>query len=147
MRHLSKRFAVVGLVVAALLPASVGLVGCGAPSGGGSGSSSKSAQREAAETNLRKIDSTLDQVVTAYKAGDMATAARLADQATKLYEGSTETTVTAADPAVERQLDPLLAATLPQMVKGSGSASDVESTCERGKSLVDEALSKLQQAG
>lgn len=124
------------------------LTACGpGSSGGGQGTSTITRQdREAAETNLRKIGTTMDELVQAYKAGNRAEAQKLAQEATELYEGPTEHVMSSADSADNRQLDPLLMATLPQKVKDGAPASDVESTANRAKSLCEQALKKLQES-
>lgn len=142
-RHLACGRLVLALVLGLVLAP---VTGCASgSSGGGQGASTISREsREAAETNLRKIDTTIDELVQAYKAGNRDEAQKLAQEATELYEGPTEEVVSSADPADNRQLDPLLMATLPQKVKDGAPASDVESTANRAKSLCEQALKKLQ---
>lgn len=146
-RHASPlRFTAATLLVFAL---GASLTACGLGSYGGSqqASGTSHAKREAAEKNLRQIMTKMDELVAAYKAGNVAEAKKLADEATELYEGPTEEVVAAADPTGNRQLDPLLMATLPQKLKEGAPASDVESTANRAKSLAEQSLKKLEESG
>jgi len=100
--------------------------------------------REAAEAKLREIHKALDALVAAYKAGNMDEASKLAMQIGDLYEGQAEGVVAKVAAAENRQLDPLLEATIPAKVRERVAVAELERLVKRAHTLLDAAHKKIE---
>jgi hypothetical protein len=133
------RLLVVGLLVALVAPL---LLSCGGDeeSGGGSGGGDK----EAAETYLRKTTGQLDTVLADYRSGKKTEAHDLAETIGHDYEGVPEETVAEVAPEINRQLDPLIEASLPGALEKGQPVAEIETLVQRAKTLITEALEKIE---
>ncbi len=141
------------LTFAALAAASMLAAGCSSsPSHSSGGNNSTSAQnsgsaRETAETRLAQIGAQLGAVLADYQVGQKARAHTLAKSVSaNLYEGTTEGIVSSIDPAVERQIDSLLAATLPGAIQNGESVSQVAVLVHRAQSLAASGLAAIHKS-
>lgn len=100
--------------------------------------------RETAEAQIREIQKTLDELVTVYKAGNIDEARKLAMKIGDLYEGQVEGMVAKVAAAKNRQLDPLLEATIPAKVRGRVSVKELETLIERAHKLLSEVHEKIE---
>lgn len=100
--------------------------------------------REAAEAKIREIQKTLDALVDAYKAGNMDEARKLATKIGDLYEGQVEGVVAKVAAAQNRQLDPLLEATIPAKVRARVAVKELETLVRRAHTLLGEAHEKIE---
>lgn len=101
--------------------------------------------RETAETRLETIRTQLGTVLTDYRSGKKQQAYALAKAiSANLYEGTAEGIVAPIDPAGERQLDPLLAATLPDAIKSGQSASQIAILIHRAQALASSCLTAIR---
>jgi hypothetical protein len=135
-RYRRGRLAIVGaLAVASALI----LAGCG---GGESGE-----DFEKAEDSIHEIQRTLDDAVEKYKGGDTDEALQLAERAgLDLYEGQAEGVVADVAPSVNRQLDPLIEATIPGKIREEAPPEEVEEHVDRAQKLLSEALVEIEEA-
>ena len=151
-RLLPLTVAVMALAVVPLLAA-----GCGSSSSSTSESSSHSSEgsssgssdsaRETAEKRLEAIGPQLAKVLTVYKAGNKQEAATMAKSvSSNLYEGTTEGIVSKIDPAGERQIDPLLASTIPAAITNGESASQVAVLIHQGQTLAASCLAAIHKS-
>lgn len=105
------------------------------------------AARETAETRLHTIGTQLATVLADYRGGRKQQAYTLAKSiSTDLYEGTTEGIVSKMDPAGERQIDPLLAATLPAAIQSGGPASQIAALVHQGQTLASSCLDTIHKA-
>lgn len=134
--------------------------GCGStsPSGGSShasgtashssdSSSSSDSARETAETRLEAIGPHLGTALADYRSGKKQEAYTLAKSVSaNLYEGTTEGIVSRIDPAGERQIDSLLAATIPAAIQNGEAASQVAVLIHRGQALAASCLAAIHKS-
>lgn len=116
------------------------------PASGSSGGSKSSGDtaRETAETRLEAIGPKLATVLVDYRAGKKQQAYNLAKSvSSNLYEGTTEGIVSGIDPAGERQIDPLLAATLPAAIQSGESTTQVAALIHRAQALATSCLNTI----
>jgi hypothetical protein len=124
-----------GFAVLALVTA-----GCGSAGG------VSSEKREAAEKKLHEIDTKLDQVMSAYRSGNKDQASKLARSiGPDLYEGTAEGVVAKEAAAVNRQLDPLIEASIPAKVKEGAAPAEVDQLVKRAHDLISEAREKIEK--
>lgn len=102
-----------------------------------------SSARETAETRLQKIDTSLNTVLTNYRSGQKDQAYNLAKSTTDLYEGTTEGIATRMCAADNRQLDPLLMATLPNAIKSNHSTSEIGRLVQQAQNLARHCLDTI----
>lgn len=108
---------------------------------------SSDSARETAERRLEQIGPQLGAVLTDYRAGKKSQAYDLAKSVSvNLYEGTAEGIVSSIDPAVERQIDTLLAATLPAAIKNGDPASQVATLVHQAQTLAASGLSAIHNA-
>lgn len=113
----------------------------------GSSSGSSDSARETAEKRLEAIPAQLAKVLTVYKAGNKQEAATMAKSvSSNLYEGTTEGIVSKTDPAGERQIDPLLASTIPAAISNGESASQVAALIHQGQTLASSCLDAIHKS-
>ena len=151
LRLLPLTVVVMALAVVPLLAA-----GCGSSSSTpessshsseGSSSGSSDSARETAEKRLEAIGPQLAKVLTVYKAGNKQEAATMAKSvSSNLYEGTTEGIVSKIDPAGERQIDPLLASTIPAAISNGESASQVTVLIHQGQTLAASCLDAIHKS-
>jgi hypothetical protein len=143
----------------ALLPAVLAatlIAGCGGggasssdsdrPAASTTGGSAAKSSREMAEDYLRKIIDQLDTVLADYRAGKTDEAYELAHSLGEGYEGNTEQHVAKASPTVQRQLDPLIEATLPGAIKRNAPQQEVADLVQRAQALTTQALEAIEKA-
>lgn len=152
LRLLPLTVAVMALPVVPLLAAGCGSSSSSTPessshsSEGGSSGSSDSA-RETAEKRLEAIGPQLAKVLTVYKAGNKQEAATMAKSvSSNLYEGTTEGIVSNIDPAGERQIDSLLASTIPAAISNGESGSQVAALIHEGQTLAASCLDAIHKS-
>jgi hypothetical protein len=152
LRFLPLTVVVMALAVVPLLAAGCGGSSSSSTSGSSShsdeGSSSGSdSARETAESRLEAIGPQLAKVLTVYKAGNKQKAATMAKSVSaNLYEGTTEGIVSKIDPAGERQIDPLLASTIPAAITNGESASQVAVLIHQGQTLAGSCLAAIHKS-
>jgi hypothetical protein len=140
------------VAVLSLLAAGCSSSSSSTPSGssshsGDSSSSSSDSARETAETRLEAIPAQLSKVLADYKSGNKQAAETLAKSTSaKLYEGTTEGIVAKMDPAGERQIDPLLAATIPAAISNGESVSQVTVLIHQGQTLAASCLAAIHKS-
>jgi hypothetical protein len=138
-------------LLAAIAAASLLATGCSSHSAASPGgdksrdaSSSGDTARESAERSLGTIPAKLATILVDYKAGKKQQAYNLAKATSdNLYEGTTEGVVAAMDPAGERQIDPLLAATLPAAIQSGGSVAEVAALIHQAQALARSCLDAI----
>ena len=82
-----------------------------------------------------------------YRSGKKQQAYTLAKSVSaKLYEGTTEGIVSRIDPAGERQIDSLLAATIPAAIQNGEAASQVAVLIHRGQALAASCLAAIHKS-
>jgi hypothetical protein len=152
-RLLSSTVVVMALAVVPLLAAGCGGSGNSSPSESSSHSSeagssgSSDSARETAESRLEEIGPQLAKVLTVFRAGNKQEAATMAKAvSSNLYEGTTEGIVSHIDPAGERQIDPLLASTIPAAISNGESASQVAALIHQGQSLAASCLAAIHKS-
>lgn len=148
-RSLPLTIAAAAFAVVSLLAAGCG--GSSPPSGsshtGVGASSSSDTARETAEKRLEAIPGQLGKVLAAYKSGNKQQAYTMAKSVSaSLYEGTTEEIVAKIDPAGNRQIDPLLAATLPAAIQSGESASQIAALIHQGQALASDCLSAIHKS-
>jgi hypothetical protein len=155
--HLPRRLALSAVLTAAAV-LSLLIAGCGgnsppASASHSSGSSSASAPqggdaaRETAERRLEAIGPQLGAVLADYRSGKKQQAYSIAKSiSTNLYEGTTEGVVSKMDPAGERQIDPLLAATLPAAIQSGAPASQIAVLTHRAQMLAASCLDTIHHS-
>lgn len=112
-----------------------------------SSSGSSDSARETAEKRLEAIGPQLAKVLTVYKAGNKQEAATMAKSvSSNLYEGTTEGIVAKIDPAGERQIDPLLASTIPAAIGNGESTSQVTVLIHQGQTLAASCLAAIHKS-
>lgn len=110
-------------------------------------SHSSDSNRESAERRLEKIGPQLSVVLADYRAGNKTQAYALAKSVShNLYEGIAEGIVSTIDPAVERQIDSLLAATLPSAIQNGEPVSAVAALIRRAQALAASGLTAIHQS-
>jgi hypothetical protein len=137
------------LALPIMVLAAVLLAGCsndGTNNASSTTSGAESSQREAAEDYLHKIDGQLDTVLADYRAGRTDQAHELAESIGHGYEGVPEETVAKASPTVQRQLDPLIEATLPGAIKRQAAESEVAGHVQRAQTLITQALEAIEKS-
>jgi hypothetical protein len=143
------------VVVLAVLLAAVLLVACSdsTPSTTGNGddtattaSGGAASTREQAEDYLHESIDQLDTVLADYRAGKTDEAYELAKSIGEGYEGVPEETVAKASPTVQRQLDPLIEATLPGAIKAHANETEIASLVERAQALITEGLEAIEKS-
>lgn len=138
------------LAVVSLLAAGCSSSGSSTPSPDSSHSRDSSQNvtaRETAETRLEAIPAQLGKVLVVYKSGNKQRAYTMAKSVSaKLYEGTAEGIVSAVDPAGERQIDPLLAATIPAAIKNGESVSAVTALIHEGQTLARSCLAEIHKS-
>lgn len=150
-RRLPLTIAVAAFAVVSLLAAGCGGSSSSSPPAGSSHStessaSSSDAARETAEKRLETISGQLGKVLAAYKSGKKQQAYTLAKSvSTNLYEGTTEGIVSKMDPAGERQIDPMLATTIPAAIQNSESASAVAALIHQAQTLASSCLDAIHK--
>lgn len=128
-----------GPVVTALAVAALLAVGCS------SGSGLNPASRETAEHRLEAIGPKLALVLADYQSGKRQQAYALATSiSSTMYEGTAEGIVAKVDLAHDRQLDPLLAATLPYAISAGKPASQVAALVHRAQALAVTCLLSIK---
>lgn len=151
-QRLPLTLAVTAAALISLLAAGCGGSTSSSPSAGSShssesASSSGDTARETAEKRLEAIGPQLTKVLTMYKAGNKQQAYTMAKSvSTNLYEGTTEGIVSKADPAGERQIDPLLASTIPAAISNGESASQVAVLIHQGQTLASSCLDAIHKS-
>ncbi len=110
------------------------------------GSTAAKSSREVAEDYLRKINDQLDTVLADYRNSKTDEAYELAKTLGKGYEGVPEQTVAKASPTVQRQLDPLIEATLPGAIKRKAPQQEVADLVQRAQALTTQALEAIEKA-
>jgi len=121
-----------------------GTPGSGSSSPAASKADSGDAARETAETRLEAIGTQLGTVLADYRSGRTQQAYTLAKAiSANLYEGTTEGIVAAIDPAGERQIDPLLAATLPGAIHNGEPASQIATLIHQAQALASSCLTAI----
>lgn len=142
-RRMPRRLGLAAVIALALLAA-----GCGGSSSSHSPAGSpqsSGATRETAEKRLQIISTELGTVLTDYKNGKTQEAYTLAKSITaNLYEGTTEGLVSQIDPADDRPLDSLLAATLPAAIHSGEPASQIASLTHRAQALASRCLDAIR---
>jgi hypothetical protein len=152
LRHLPLTIAVAAVAVVSLLAAGCGSSGSSSPSAGSShsdktASPSSDTARETAEKRLEAIPAQLTKVLAVYKSGNKQQAYTMAKSvSTSLYEGTTEGIVSNMDPAGERQIDPLLAATLPAAIQNGESTSLVAALIHQAQALASSCLDAIHKS-
>lgn len=152
LRLLPLTVAVMALAVVPLLAAGCGSGSSSTPessshSDESSSSGSSDSARETAEKRLEAIGPQLAKVLTVYKAGNKQEAATMAKSvSSNLYEGTTEGIVSNIDPAGERQIDPLLASTIPAAITNGESASQVAVLIHQGQTLAASCLTAIHKS-
>lgn len=110
-------------------------------------SSQNDTARETAETRLEAIPARLGRVLVVYQSGSKQQAYTMAKAVSgQLYEGTTEGIVSAIDPGGERQIDPLLAATIPAAIKNGESVSAVTALIHQGQALARSCLAEIHKS-
>lgn len=100
--------------------------------------------RETAESRLETIGTKLATVLADYRSGRKQRAYALAKSiSTNLYEGTTEGIVAKMDPAGERQIDPLLAATLPAAIQNGEPVSQIAALTHQAQMLARDCLDTI----
>ncbi len=140
-----------GLAAIALLAA-----GCSSTSSTSKSSDSHSSEsspgngdaaRETAETRLEAIGPRLGTVLADYRAGKRQQAYNLAKSVSDdLYEGTTEGIVSSIDPAGERQIDALLATTLPVAIHNADPDSQVAALVHQAQMLATSCLAAIHHS-
>jgi hypothetical protein len=147
--HLPLTIAVTAVAVVSLLAAGCGSTSsppAGSSHSGKTASSSSDTARETAEKRLEAIPGQLAKVLAAYKSGNKQQAYTMAKSvSTSLYEGTTEGIVSTMDPAGERQIDPLLASTIPAAIGNGESASQVAALIHQGQTLASTCLDAIHK--
>jgi hypothetical protein len=149
--HHRLRSSLLAVLAAALI------AGCGGGGyGGGSsdrptgtttaGGTDAKSSREAAEDYLHKVIDQLDTVLADYRAGKTDEAYELAHTLGEGYEGNTEQHVAKASPTVQRQLDPLIEATLPGAIKRNAPQQEVADLVQRAQALTTQGLEAVEKA-
>jgi hypothetical protein len=152
LRRMPSTIVVLALAVVPLLAAGCGSSGSSTPgssshSSEGSSPGSGDSARETAEKRLEAIGPQLAKVLTVYKAGHKQEAATMAKSVTaSLYEGTTEGIVSKMDPADNRQLDPLLMATIPAAITNGESASQVAALIHQAQTLASSCLDAIHKS-
>lgn len=102
--------------------------------------------RETAEGRLNQIGQRLDSVLADYTSGkrDQAYTEAKAVSA-HLYEGTTEGVVAKDAPAVQRQLDSLLATTLPTAIHNNSSVAKVATLVHHAEHLTRQGLTAIKK--
>lgn len=150
------------LIITALAAVALLATGCGSsgtPTGSSShspessshsaegGSQSSDSARETAEQRLEEIGPQLSTVLADYRAGKKQQAYTLAKSVSAhLYEGTTEGIVSQIDAAGERQIDPLLAATLPAAIHNGESTSQVAALVHQAQGLAASCLAAIHKS-
>jgi hypothetical protein len=111
------------------------------------GSQSSDSARETAEQRLEDMGPQLAAVLADYRSGKKQQAYTLAKSVSAhLYEGTTEGIVSRIDPAGERQIDPLLAATLPAAIHNGESTSQVAALVHQAQGLATSCLAAIHKS-
>lgn len=149
-RPLRPTLALTMLAVVPLLAVGCGSSGSSSPSADSSHSGDSSQNvtaRETAETRLEAIPAQLGKVLVVYKSGNKQRAYTMAKSVSAtLYEGTTEGIVSAIDPAGERQIDPLLAATIPAAIQSGESVTAVTALIHAGQTLARSCLAEIHKS-
>lgn len=103
--------------------------------------------RETAESRLEAIGTQLGTVLADYRAGKTQQAYTLAKSvSSSLYEGTTEGFCSRLDLADDRQVDSLLAATLPAAIQGHEAASQIAAPTTRAQALAAGCLNAIHRS-
>jgi cytochrome c-type biogenesis protein len=103
--------------------------------------------RETAERRLEAIGTQLPAVLAAYKNGKTQQAYTMAKSiSAKLYEGTTEGICSKTDSRDDRQIDSLLAATLPAAIQNHESAGQVATLTARAQALARGCLNAIHRS-
>lgn len=128
-------------------PASIATASPADIAGSTASSRNRDSERETAESRLEIIGSRLSTVLADYKSGKTQQAYTLAKSiSVNLYEGPTEGICSKTAPSVERQIDPLLAATLPAAIQGKMSASQIAALTTRAQTLASGCLNAIHRS-
>jgi hypothetical protein len=103
-------------------------------------------QREQAEDYLHQSIDQLDTVLADYRAGKTDEAYELAKSIGEGYEGIPEETVAKASPTVQRQLDPLIEATLPGAIKRHANETEIAGFVQRAQTLITQGLEAIEKS-
>lgn len=149
-RRLPLTIAAAALAAAPLLAAGCGSSNSSPPAGSShsteASASSSDAARETAEKRLEAIPGQLSKVLAAYKSGKKRQAYAMAKAVSAtLYEGTTEGIVSKMDPAGERQIDPMLATTIPAAIQNGESAGAVAALIHQAQTLASSCLDAIHK--
>lgn len=150
-RRLPLTIAVPAFAAVSLLAAGCGGSNSSSPPAGSSHSTESSASssdtaRETAEKRLEAIPGQLGKVLAVYKSGKKQQAYAMAKSvSTNLYEGTTEGIVSKMDQAGERQIDPMLATTIPAAIQNGESASMVAALIHQAQTLASSCLDAIHK--
>lgn len=108
-------------------------------------SESAPAENNPAEAYLRKSTEDLTTVLNDYKAGKKDQALELAKSLGEHYEGVPEETVAKLAPAVNRQFDPLIEATLPGAIERGADVKEVTTLVGNAQKLIAQALQAVEE--
>jgi hypothetical protein len=102
-------------------------------------------ERQTAIEGLEQINTLLDQALEAYRSGDPDTAYGHAQEAGHdIYETSeVEGVVARVAPGINRELDPLVEATIPAAIQNGAPVEEVDQLIARCQELVNDAIQQL----
>ena len=102
-----------------------------------------SEKRNTAVARLHQMDALLPKLVSAYSAGDQATAQRLAGQISELHDGTTETVIREFDAKLRDQTEEVFEQQLPDKVNHHAPTAEVQALAQHGHALIGQALAKI----